>query len=253
MKTHTVITASQAVALAKKILLKKYPKASFAFCAGSIMRGQGTPTSDIDLVVIFPRVKNPYRESFVFEGIPVEAFIHDKDTLAFFFQKDREELHAAIMDMVVNSVVVPARTALSTKIQTKAHKLLKNGPPRLTKEKKEILQYMITDAIDDLRGGLAKDERFFVGMRLLDKLAEATQLQSKQWIGFGKHAARQLRRTSPHFASSYKKAFDILLATNNPTPLIRLADKILEPIGGRLFDGHRQDAPRSFRLKKRRS
>jgi hypothetical protein len=238
----------EAISVATKILMAKYPKAIFGFCAGSIMRGQGTPTSDIDFIVVFPKVRNPYRESFIFDGIPVEAFIHDEETLRYFFKKDSEELHGAIMNMITDSVVVPRQTKLSKSLHTEARKLLKDGPPPLTKEKKEMVRYVITDLIDDLRGGLKKDERFFVGLRLLDKLAEAIQLQSGNWMGFGKHVARRLRNLNTPFVSNGKKAFDALIEFNNPIPFIRLADKILNPFGGRLFDGHRQDAPKPFRF-----
>jgi len=58
--------------------------------AGSIVRGEGTPHSDLDLVVIFDRLPNAYRESFYFGDLPVEAFVHDPETLNYFlFEVDR--------------------------------------------------------------------------------------------------------------------------------------------------------------------
>ena len=68
-----------------EILAEKYPEARVVFLAGSVVRGEDTETSDLDLVVIFDRLPQAYRESFIFGGWPVEAFIHDPETLRYFF------------------------------------------------------------------------------------------------------------------------------------------------------------------------
>ncbi len=65
-------TAEQARVIARRVIESKFSSAQVAFCAGSIIRGEGTSTSDIDLVVIFPDLKQAWRESFVFDGWPVD-------------------------------------------------------------------------------------------------------------------------------------------------------------------------------------
>jgi hypothetical protein len=62
---------------------ERYPSASVLFCGGSVVRGEGFPSSDLDIVVLFDHVANAWRESFHFEGWPVEVFAHDAETLAF--------------------------------------------------------------------------------------------------------------------------------------------------------------------------
>src|SRR5688572_21616157 len=69
------------VEVAKDILQKRFPKALFGFVAGSFHRGEATTTSDIDLVIIFEKLEFAWRESFMFEDWPVEAFVHDPETL----------------------------------------------------------------------------------------------------------------------------------------------------------------------------
>jgi predicted nucleotidyltransferase len=54
------------------IVTSRYEGAAFAFAAGSIMRGEGTRLSDIDLVVIYDHLEAARRESFIVVGIPVE-------------------------------------------------------------------------------------------------------------------------------------------------------------------------------------
>lgn len=70
---------------ARLVFSQRYPDAAVAFAAGSLVRGEGTEYSDLDLVVVYPTVPGAYRESFRFQGLPVEVFIHDPETLEYFF------------------------------------------------------------------------------------------------------------------------------------------------------------------------
>jgi predicted nucleotidyltransferase len=62
------------VVVASEILKQKYPDARVAFVAGSFNRGEATPYSDIDLVVIFEKLKAGWRESCVLDGGAGEVF-----------------------------------------------------------------------------------------------------------------------------------------------------------------------------------
>jgi predicted nucleotidyltransferase len=53
----------------------RYAKAPVVFLAGSLVRGEGTSTSDLDLVVVFDRLPNAFRESFWHETKPIEHSI----------------------------------------------------------------------------------------------------------------------------------------------------------------------------------
>ncbi len=43
---------------------EKYPEADVIFLAGSVIRGEGTKTSDLDIVVIYSSIPNAYRDSY---------------------------------------------------------------------------------------------------------------------------------------------------------------------------------------------
>ncbi len=75
------------VEIAMRIQAERYRQAEVVFLAGSVVRGEGTSSSDLDLVVVFPRLPNAYRESFRFHEWPVEAFVHDPETIRFFFRE----------------------------------------------------------------------------------------------------------------------------------------------------------------------
>jgi predicted nucleotidyltransferase len=67
------------------VFSQRYPDAAVAFAAGSLVRGEGTAYSDLDLVVVYQTLPAAYRESFRFQGLPVEVFVHDPETLEYFF------------------------------------------------------------------------------------------------------------------------------------------------------------------------
>lgn len=72
------------VAVAKALLAERYPSAAICFLAGSVVRGYQTATSDLDIVVVFRKLPNAYRESLVWSEWPVEVFVHDTETLRYF-------------------------------------------------------------------------------------------------------------------------------------------------------------------------
>ena len=72
------------ITVTSEIRAERYPRSDVIFLAGSLVRGGGTATSDLDLVVVFERLPSAYRESFQFRQWPVEAFVHDPETLRYF-------------------------------------------------------------------------------------------------------------------------------------------------------------------------
>ena len=95
------------VAAAQGVWRERYQGARVIFLGGSVMRGEATPTSDLDIVVVYECLPNAYREAFVYGGWPVEAFVHDAGTLAEFFESDRRRGVPALMSMVWEGVEVP--------------------------------------------------------------------------------------------------------------------------------------------------
>ena len=84
------------------------------FLAGSIVRGESTPFSDLDLVVIFDKLPAAYRESFYFQGFPIEAFVHDPETLNYFlYEIDRPSGIPSLAQMIVEGIEIPKPNDLS--------------------------------------------------------------------------------------------------------------------------------------------
>jgi hypothetical protein len=68
------------------------------------------------------------------------------------------------------------------------------------------------------------------------------------WSAKGKAIPRRLNEIDVSFAGRYLDSFERLFSKNHATAVIELAEEILEPDGGFLFEGHRLEAPESWRV-----
>lgn len=195
------MTPEEATALAIEIVAERFPAAEAAFVAGSIIRGEGTTLSDLDLVVLHSRLENAWRESFVFNATPVEAFVHDPETLAWFVRSDLKTARPALIGMLAEGRVVGPRPSLAHDLKRQAQAILAKGPPPITREQLDQLRYNITDKIDDLRGERSAEEIIAIGAALYAPLAEILLRTRGGWIGAAKWIPRLLRKADPMLAN----------------------------------------------------
>ena len=228
---------------ARRILRERYGGARLLFLAGSVVRGEATPYSDLDLVVLHERLPNAYRESFVYEGWPVEAFVHDPETLAHFFASDSREGIPSIINMVAEGVEIPAACALSARLKQEAAALLAAGPPPWDDEHVGNVRYWLTDCVDDLRHPRSADELVATGARLYEIAADFFLRTRGLWSGRGSWIPRRLREADPDFAARFSRAFEAQFVEKRQEEVFALVGEMLAPHGGFHFEGYRRDAP----------
>ncbi|MGJ0427415.1 nucleotidyltransferase domain-containing protein [Methylocystis sp.] len=237
----------EALAIAETIFRSRYEGASFAYVAGSIMRGQGTYLSDIDLVVIYDQLEAARRESFTAEGVPVEVFVHDLETLAWFVNEDVSRGQPSILNMIAEGAAIGRASDRAETLRLEISERLAMGPPPLTPVALNTLRYEITDAVDDLRGDRSPSEMMAISAMLHPKLVELALRGRGQWNGTGKWAHRLLKEADTALADRFDDAFRILFISGNAGPVIELAEQELAPHGGRLFEGDCRSAPAAWR------
>jgi hypothetical protein len=250
---RTVPTPNETLELATEVLATHYPNADAAFVAGSFMRGEGSATSDIDLVVLHPSLTQAYRESFTFKDIPVETFVHDPETLSWFLEHDRKDGHPALIGMLTEGVLIGPMQDTGREFKKRALQMLAEGPPPLSTDAMQRLRYAITDKLDDLEADRSPAEVIAIGAALYPLLVELALRGSSQWNGSGKWNARLLDQMDASVAKQFKTAFLNLYNGSDTHTVIRLADNLLAQHGGRLFSGYRSDAPADWRLPSTRS
>ena len=64
---------------------EKYNDAEVIFWGGSLSKGMGTDKSDLDLVIVYKNLTNAFRESYIYEGIRIETFVHNIKSIEYFF------------------------------------------------------------------------------------------------------------------------------------------------------------------------
>lgn len=248
MTNHECPSAATALVIANTVLRTRYAGASFAFVAGSIMRGQGTYLSDIDLVIVYDHLDAARRESFVADGIPVEAFVHDSQTLAWFINEDVRRGRPSILNMVAEGVVIGSAPNHAEQLRRGVSDRLAIGPPALTHAALNALRYEITDAVDDLRGQRTASEVMAIGAMLHARLVELALRGRGHWYGTGKWAPRLLSEMDGSLAAQFDEAFRTLFMSGDTGPVIALAKHELAAHGGFLFDGDCRVAPASWRV-----
>ncbi len=237
------------VAVAQRIYREKYPEADVLFLCGSVVREENTATSDLDVVVLYDTLPHSYRDSYYFEDWPVEAFVHDMDTMRYFFvEVDRPSGIPSLMQMVSEGIEIPDRTKRSALVKKWARQVIEAGPEPWTKERIDRSRYAITDIVDDLSATRDHVEKQAILIRLYEQFAEHFFRARGEWSAKGKWIPRRMYQVDPSFAKRYLDEVDRVFQGGHPDVLLALIEEELKAHGGGfLFEGYRLDAPVTWR------
>ena len=237
-----------AMRAASSVLASRFPGNSFAFASGSIIRGEGRKGSDIDLVVVFDRLETAWRETFLEGDFPFEVFVHDPETLSWFFESDIARGYPVIIHMVATGQILGPNPDKGQVWRDYAADILRAGPPELEGEKLSALKYQITDLLDDLHGERAAPEVRAIAALLYQPLADLMLLGRGRWSGRGKWIPRLLRELDRDLADSFDDAFGRASA-REVEALCNLTRRELDRHGGPFFAGDKRTASQQARRK----
>lgn len=233
---------------AEEIRQQKFPDCKAFFLSGSVVRGEATAHSDLDLVVIYDSLEAAWRESFLYKDWPVEAFVHDPATFKYFLQMDGKAAKPFLASMVAKGIALPAASDYCRALQAFCQKHLDDGPAELSENEIKRKRYGISDLIDDLRAPRSQAEAMATGARLLEDLSDFYLRRQRLWSTDGKSIFRRLQDADAKVCQQFESAFRMLFSTGDARLCIVLAEEILQPSGGFLFDGYHHAAPKSWRL-----
>lgn len=221
---------------ARQFINNYFPFCQGALLAGSVIRGNATKTSDLDIIVFDSYLASPYRESLIFSGWPVEVFVHNLTSYKKLFISDFECARPTHPQMIAEGVILVDHGVI-TPIKIEAKQFLFNGPEPWSEEKIYNKRYFITDALEDLIGSSDRGEQICIAGTLADWIHEFVLRTNNQWLGDSKWIIRALKKYDEHFAAVFTEAFDSFYKTGNKSKIITLVDEVLKPYGGRLFHG----------------
>ena len=155
-----------------------------------------------------------------------------------FFKSDCPYAGPSLPRMVSEGIILYDSGVVSL-IKEEANELLKKWPEVWSIETIEMKRYMMTDALDDLNGSTDRAEELFIANTLADAIHEFVLRTNVQWDpGLPKRIVRALNQFDENFARTFVQAFDVFYRTGNKDEIIALADGVLKPHGGRLFEGY---------------
>jgi len=232
----------------QKLIKERYPDAKALFWAGSVAANQGTDSSDLDLVIVFESLPNAYREFFIYDGWPIDAFIHDLSTLRYFCGKlEASDGKPALINMILQGQEILAQNSVSIEAKSIAVEALANGPDAWSQQQIDKERFFITDILDDIKSPKNKEEQIISAVHLFEPLLQFYFRTQKKWTASGKSLIRLFKQENPELAEEWTAAFESLVKTGDSKAVKTVVTKILEPYGGYLWDGFRSDAPAEWK------
>ncbi len=224
------------VVAAKQFIEKNFSNCQGAILAGSVVRGEATETSDLDIVIFDKNLISSYRESMFDFGWAIEVFVHNLSSYKYYIELDCKSAKPSMPRMISEGIILRDEGILES-IKKEAKDILENGPEKWSEEMIRTKRYFITDALDDLIGSQNRAEELFIANTLADLVHEFVLRTNSQWIGSSKWMIRALNQYDETFTEEFVDAFQSFYQTGEKIKVVQIVDKVLEPHGGRLFEG----------------
>jgi hypothetical protein len=228
---------------ASDLIAERFPDAIQAWLGGSIANGQATVTSDLDITVLLEEVR-VHRESLTFRGWPVELFVHDNESVRYFVAKDLGQRKPTMARLVADGrPLMPGDGG--AELRSHCQLVLEAGPGVPEAGEVDLARYLLTDLLDDLRGGVPGDTSAAVLAEAWQQTARLLLLVNGHWLGVGKWLARELLDLDEATGTSYTKDLDRafrVAASGDTSEFIAAMEDALSVAGGQLRAGYRQEA-----------
>ncbi|WJW79891.1 GNAT family N-acetyltransferase [Bartonella sp. TP] len=232
----------------QKLIKERYGCAKAVFWAGSVAANHGTKTSDLDLVIVYEALPHAYREAFIYDDWPIDAFVHDLDTLRYFCGRvEASDGKPALINMISHGQEILAQNSVSIKAKAIAAEALVKGPDSWTQSQIAKERFIITDILDDIKSSKNKEEQIISIVNLFEPLLQFYFRAQKKWTASGKSLIRLFKQENPELAKEWIAAFESLIQTGDASGIECVITKILAPYGGYLWDGFRSDAPADWK------
>lgn len=123
-------------------------------------------------------------------------------------------------------------------MQQEALTLLKSGPPPWSNQDVQFARFVITNHLLDLQGNLDRIATMFAVHELASTLHELVLRTNGYWIGKGKRTVPALAAFDPTLPQLFADTFERFFRDGDTAEVIEFVDRLLEPYGGRLFEGY---------------
>ncbi|WP_128895639.1 nucleotidyltransferase domain-containing protein [Longirhabdus pacifica] len=227
----------EAIATAKACVAEYFPNARFASLSGSVIMGTDTVNSDLDIVVCDDEEETPFRQSFYYNERQVEIFVINTKVYPYFFEQSIETRIPTMLKMLSHAYVIKD-DGIGEQIMNEAKKLFNEGPGQWSESQIIQSRYEITDNLYDFIDLYDREELLYTANTLLQRIHEFIVGTRGNWNGIGKWGIRQLKVDHLQLSEELVSAFDAFYLRGEKEKIIAFVDNILEPHGGRFFNGY---------------
>ena len=230
------------LAAARQLVAQRFPDAVQAWLAGSVTTGTATDTSDLDITVLLPET-DVHRESLVYDGWPVELFVHIESSIRHFVEKDLGRRRPTMARLVALGVPLVGGDG-GADVRSYCERVLAEGPGPLELDALDFARYALTDLLDDLRGGGPAEVAGAVAVAVWHETAELLLSAHERWSGSGKWLVRELAALDLAEHTAYAADLHAALRSaldGDSTPMVDLSESVLAMVGGPLWAGYRAE------------
>lgn len=197
---HLAEPYATALQTAIPYILDRFAPVLGIIVAGSVLRGQGDPSSDLDVFVIFD---GDYRQRVqkYFHNVPFEIFANPPKRVPQYFEEERHDGGGSTLHMLATGFVMLNRAPIVDHLRQQAQQILA-GAPEYRPQSLLFARYMACDRLEnalDCRHRDPAQGHMLLGGAMLDTLVYFFQKQGK-WIPRHKDMLVVLRNDYPDLA-----------------------------------------------------
>jgi predicted nucleotidyltransferase len=225
----------------REILDTRFPDAVGGLVAGSTARGDDTPSSDLDLIVLLSGRPAPMRRTERVQGRLVEFFVHTEESFVAFIDRERRLCRSPLLHMCAHGLIICDHDGRLAWLRDLARDRWAAGPARLTDDELEDRRYRLTALLDDLADETNPADRAALAAAVFTDVADLALVSRGRWSGTGRWLTRRLREVDPDLSGNLVAG--VRAAIHGDVSMLKnCGDAELERIGGPLDSGYERHA-----------
>lgn len=222
---------------AQKFIEENYENCRAAILAGSVVRGEATATSDLDIIIITRCSQAPYRVSQYRNAWPVEAFVHTEKSFYEYSRQDLERRLPRLPLMISEGLILKDENGLAVSLKNYSLDIIQQGVKPLSRAELCQQRYEITELLDDLIGSSQPEQDYFIINELIITLGNLILVCNGEWKARGKWVARALKNLDQVLYREMIQSLQVFYQQGDKKRLLAFMERELKRCGGRLFAG----------------
>ncbi|MBX2998384.1 MAG: nucleotidyltransferase domain-containing protein [Caldilineaceae bacterium] len=209
--------------------------------SGSVLRGEGDATSDLDLYVIHEQGWRQRAQRW-FNGVPAEIFVNPPQMIRRYFVDERQEGRFVTAHMLATGAVILNRGDVVERLRAEAAQEL-HQPPGLSEAALTMQRYMAATLLEDALDIEAKDpiNALFLLEQAMPQMIQYAFLAANHPLPRAKKTITALAALDPVLGELARRFYTEADPAQRFTCAKEFAQRILGVTGFFSWEGERQD------------